>query len=95
MSLSRLLIWPRALSAVAMSWSARWLLLIAVLALVMSRRRFSLAIKPAGSSLPELIRRPVLSRLSGGLQLRVRAAEGRLSNQGTDIRVDTAHELTF
>src|SRR6188474_697331 len=37
---------------------------MALLMLVMSRRRFSLAIKPAGSSLPELIRRPVLSRVS-------------------------------
>jgi hypothetical protein len=27
------------------------------------------------------------------LQLRVRTAEGRLGNQGADIRVDTAHEL--
>ena len=32
--------------------------------LVMSLRRFSLAIKPAGSSLPLLIRKPVLSRVS-------------------------------
>ena len=32
--------------------------------LVMSLRRFSLAIKPAGSSLPVLIRKPVLSRVS-------------------------------
>ena len=32
--------------------------------LVISRRRFSLAINPAGSSFPELIRRPVLSRVS-------------------------------
>jgi hypothetical protein len=53
-----------ALSAVAMSWLARSVLLIALLMLVMSRRRFSLAIKPAGSSLPELIRKPVLSRVS-------------------------------
>lgn len=30
----------------------------------MSRRRFSLAIRPAGSSLPELIRKPVLKRSS-------------------------------
>jgi hypothetical protein len=30
----------------------------------MSLRRFSLAIKPAGSSLPVLIRRPVLNRVS-------------------------------
>jgi hypothetical protein len=32
--------------------------------LVMSLRRFSLAINPAGSSLPVLIRKPVLSRVS-------------------------------
>jgi hypothetical protein len=43
---------------------ARSLLLMALLMLVMSRRRFSLAIKPAGSSLPELIRKPVLKRFS-------------------------------
>ena len=31
---------------------------------VMSLRKFSLAIKPAGSSLPLLIRKPVLNRVS-------------------------------
>ncbi len=39
------------------------LLEIALSMLVMSARSDSLAIKPAGSSLPELIRRPVLSRV--------------------------------
>jgi len=42
---------------------ARSVLLMALVMLVMSLRRFSLAIKPAGSSLPVLIRKPVLSRV--------------------------------
>ncbi len=62
MSLSSELTWPRALSAVAITWLARSVLLMALLMLVMSLRRFSLAIKPAGSSLPVLIRKPVLNR---------------------------------
>jgi hypothetical protein len=49
---------------VAITWFARSVLLMARLMLVMSLRRFSLAIYPAGSSLPVLIRTPVLKRLS-------------------------------
>ena len=44
-------------------WHAR-VLVIACCVLVMSERSTSLAIKPAGSSLPVLIRRPVLNRVN-------------------------------
>src|SRR4051794_36206405 len=64
MSFKRLLTWPNALSAVAITWFARSVLLMAFLMLVMSLRKFSLAIKPAGSSLPVLILKPVLNRPS-------------------------------
>ena len=47
----------------AIIWLARWLLVIARSTLTMSARKTSLAIKPAGSSLPVLIRKPVLSRV--------------------------------
>ena len=73
MSFSSELTWPRALSAVAMSWLARSLLLMAFSMLVMSLRRFSLAIKPAGSSLPVLIRKPVLKPGQRDLQVGVGA----------------------
>ena len=64
MSFNRLLTCPKALSAVPISRLARVLLEIALSMLVMSARNVSLAINPAGSSLPELIRKPVLSRVS-------------------------------
>jgi hypothetical protein len=41
---------------------------MARLMLVISLRKFSLAIKPAGSSLPVLIRKPVLNRLRAWLK---------------------------
>ena len=63
MSLSRLLTCPRALSAVLMIWLARRVFETALPRLVISLRRASLAIKPAGSSAPLLIRRPVLNRV--------------------------------
>jgi hypothetical protein len=47
-----------------MSWLARSLLLMAFCVAVISLRSDSLAIKPAGSSLPTLIRKPVLKRVS-------------------------------
>src|SRR4029078_3282099 len=50
------------LSAVAINWSARWLLVMAFCTLTMSLRSTSLAIKTAGSSLPVLIRKPVLKQ---------------------------------
>src|SRR4051812_17778414 len=49
-------------SAVPMMLLARWALLMAELMPVFSARRFSLAMRPAGSSLPLLIFRPVLNR---------------------------------
>jgi hypothetical protein len=64
MSFRRLLTWPSALSAVLMIWLARRVLLTALFRLVISLRSASLAIKPAGSSEPLLIRRPVLSRVN-------------------------------
>ncbi len=63
-SLSSELTCPSALSAVAMSWLARWLLVIARCTLVISLRKASLAIRPAGSSLPVLMRKPVLRRFN-------------------------------
>ncbi len=53
----------RGLSAVLMIWLARCVLLIALLRLEISLRSASLAIKPAGSSEPLLIRKPVLNRV--------------------------------
>src|SRR4029078_12516867 len=64
MSFKSPLTWPSALSAVAITWLARSVLPMARLILVMSLRRFSLAIKPAGSFLPVLIFNPVLSRVN-------------------------------
>ena len=64
MSFSSELTWPSELSAVAMTWLARSELLIAFSVLTMSLRSASLAIKPAGSSAPVLIRKPVLKRVS-------------------------------
>ena len=64
MSFNRAETWPRALSAVAITWLARSLLLIAMFTLLMSARSTSLAIKPAGSSLPVLMRKPVLRRVN-------------------------------
>jgi hypothetical protein len=48
---------------VAITWLARTLLLTACFTLMMSLRSASLAIKPAGSSFPLLIRKPVLKRV--------------------------------
>ena len=53
---SRLETSPKEPSAVPMMLSARWALLMAVLVACCSARSDSLAIKPAGSSLPELMR---------------------------------------
>ena len=75
----------------AITWLARSVLLMAFLMLVMSLRRFSLAIKPAGSSLPVLIRKPVLSRVSACVQRRVGSAQRVLGNQRADIRVNPRH----
>ena len=63
MSLSKELTCPNALSAVLIIWFAIWLLLIAWFVLAMLLLITSLAIKPAGSSAPELIRKPVLNRV--------------------------------
>ena len=85
------LTWPRALSAVAMTWFARSVLLMARLMLVMSLRRFSLAIKPAGSSLPVLIRKPVLKPRESLLQSGVGPAQRVLGDQRTDVRINPCH----
>ena len=58
-STSMLLISWRPPSATLTTCSARSALVIAALIAVFSARRFSLAIRPAGSSAPRLIRRPV------------------------------------
>src|SRR5438045_7386792 len=60
----RLLTSPSAPSAVLMTLPARWLLSIAWLIPLISLRNDSLAIRPAGASLPVLIFRPLLSRWS-------------------------------
>ncbi len=51
-------------SAMFMTWSARSALPMAAVRADFSARRFSLAIRPAGSSLPRLIFRPVERRSS-------------------------------
>ena len=91
MSFNSELTWPRALSAVAITWLARSVLLMAFLMLVMSLRRFSLAIKPAGSSLPVLIRKPVLNRVKRLLQRRVGSTQRVLGDQRADVCVNPRH----
>ena len=81
MLLSRSLTWPKPLSAVAITSFARSVLLMALVMAVMSLRRFSLAIKPAGSSLPVLIRKPVLSRVKDCCKSALRPAQRVLSDQ--------------
>ena len=64
------------------NWFARWLLVIAFCTLTMSLRSTSLAIKPAGSSLPVLIRKPVLKRFKDlFLQIVVRLGQVGLGDQ--------------
>src|SRR5205814_4210449 len=58
----RLLTSPSAPSAVLITLPARWLLSIAWLIPLISLRSDSLAIKPAGASLPLLIFNPLLRR---------------------------------
>ena len=58
------LTWPKALSAVAISELACWLLLMPAFTPMMSDCKSCDAIKPAGSSAPLLIFRPVLKRVS-------------------------------
>jgi hypothetical protein len=63
-SVSRLEISVSPPSAMLTTWSARSAFPIAAAVDAISLRRFWEAIRPAGSSLPRLIRRPVLSRSS-------------------------------
>ena len=57
------LIWLRALSAVEIIWLATWLLEMAWLVAEILAPRLVAAIRPAGSSAAELIRKPVLNRV--------------------------------
>ena len=58
------LTWLRALSAVAITELACWLLLMPACTPMMLDCKFCVAIKPAGSSAPLLICKPVLKRVS-------------------------------
>ena len=85
------LICAKALSAVEIILLAIWLLEMAWFVLAMSLVRASLAIKPDGSSAPELIRLPVLNCVSARLQIRVRRGQRLLRKQRTDVGVNTGH----
>ena len=74
-----------------MIWVARCVLEIALLMLVMSLRRASLAIKPAGSSLPLLIRKPVRQACERSLQFAVRLAQPVLSYKRAYVGVNSSH----